>query len=187
MTYSLLATAFFTSTSNKVALFAGCAALLGIAILSLLVFSQAREIRRLREWAGRAPERAAEMEQKVSEAAAARVVPSTAVAQSVRPVPRTEPIHARPAAAVAATAATRVAGGDQAAPGAVAVPGQPLTARRDAGSAAARPGPAPGSGSRRGSEPAGGSAGHRGRRRAQADSLAAIRCAGPRRTARAGW
>ena len=49
------------------------AALLGIAILSLLVFSQAREIKRLREWAGRAPERASELEQRVSAEAAARI------------------------------------------------------------------------------------------------------------------
>ena len=44
-------------------------ALVGIALLSLLVFSQAREFKRLREWAGRAPERAADMEQRVSAAA----------------------------------------------------------------------------------------------------------------------
>jgi hypothetical protein len=36
---------------------AGLGAFLGVAILSLLYFSQARDVRRLREWAGRAPER----------------------------------------------------------------------------------------------------------------------------------
>src|SRR3954470_5905470 len=40
--------------------FAGFASVLGLAILSALYFSQARDLRRLREWAGRAPERAAE-------------------------------------------------------------------------------------------------------------------------------
>src|SRR5271165_6294954 len=104
----LLATAFFTSTSNEIALVAGCAAMLGIAILSLLVFSQAREIRRLRDWAGRAPERAAEVEQRVSEVTAARAQPVAQPAQAaqaaqavqgVRPVPRTEPLHSRPAVA----------------------------------------------------------------------------------------
>jgi len=42
-------------------------------VLSLLVFSQAREIKRLREWAGRAPERSAELEQRVTAQAAARL------------------------------------------------------------------------------------------------------------------
>ncbi len=54
-------------------------------MLSLLVFSQAREIKRLREWAGRAPERAAELEQRVT--AAARVQGSRA-GQMARQVPR---------------------------------------------------------------------------------------------------
>ena len=66
--------AFSLSNSfTKVGAIAAFAALLGIAMLSLLVFSQAREIKRLREWAGRAPERAAEMEQRVSAEAAARI------------------------------------------------------------------------------------------------------------------
>src|SRR5215210_1038012 len=45
---------------------AGLAAVPGLAVLSLLYFGQAREVRRLREWAGRAPERAAELEQRVA-------------------------------------------------------------------------------------------------------------------------
>ena len=36
--------------------YAGFAAVLGLAILSALYFSQARDVRRLREWAGAAPE-----------------------------------------------------------------------------------------------------------------------------------
>src|SRR5947209_12303935 len=40
---------------------AGLLAVIGLAVLSALYFSQARDLRRLREWAGRAPERAAEM------------------------------------------------------------------------------------------------------------------------------
>ena len=36
---------------------AGLAAVLGLAVLSALYFSHARDVRRLREWAGRAPER----------------------------------------------------------------------------------------------------------------------------------
>ena len=38
--------------------YAGLAAIPGLAVLSALYFSQARDVRRLREWAGRAPERA---------------------------------------------------------------------------------------------------------------------------------
>ncbi|MGC2372655.1 MAG: hypothetical protein WA484_02155, partial [Solirubrobacteraceae bacterium] len=69
---SLLALSLSSSVTDVGAI-AAFVALLGIAILSLLVFSQAREIKRLREWAGRAPERAAEVEQRVSTDAAARV------------------------------------------------------------------------------------------------------------------
>ncbi len=36
---------------------AGLATVVGLAVLSALHFSQAREVKRLREWAGRAPER----------------------------------------------------------------------------------------------------------------------------------
>jgi len=50
-----------SSTFTQIGAIAALAALLGIAILSLLVFSQARELKRLREWAGRAPERAADL------------------------------------------------------------------------------------------------------------------------------
>ncbi len=42
---------------------AGFAAIVGLAVLAMLYFSQARDVRRLREWAGRAPERDAEVEQ----------------------------------------------------------------------------------------------------------------------------
>ena len=38
--------------------YAGLASVVGLAVLSVLYFSQARDVRRLREWAGRAPERA---------------------------------------------------------------------------------------------------------------------------------
>src|SRR5436190_4539690 len=38
----------------------GIVAFVGLAVLAFLLFQEAREVRRLREWAGRAPERAAE-------------------------------------------------------------------------------------------------------------------------------
>ncbi|MHB8243652.1 MAG: hypothetical protein ACYDHN_16910, partial [Solirubrobacteraceae bacterium] len=86
-----------SSTLTQVGAIAAFAAIVGIAVLSLLVFSQGRELKRLREWAGRAPERDADIEQRVAAAAAARMqqqAPGT-----VRPVPRAAPIHNRTAAA----------------------------------------------------------------------------------------
>lgn len=75
---------------------AGFAAVFGLAILSALYFSQARDLRRLREWAGRAPERAAEGQQGTS--VPGRVV---AVPQQPRPAPP-QPAPATPAGAAPA-------------------------------------------------------------------------------------
>ncbi len=58
---------------EKYGAYVGIAAFFGLAVLSLLYFSQARELKRLREWAGRAPERAQELEQRVVAQAAASV------------------------------------------------------------------------------------------------------------------
>lgn len=52
--------------------FAGLAAFLGLAVLALLSFTQGRDIRRLREWAGSAPERDTERKETTSAAAAER-------------------------------------------------------------------------------------------------------------------
>src|SRR5207244_3844896 len=52
---------------------------LGLAILTLLYFSQARDVRRLREWAGRAPERASEP------SAAQHYLPPTTIQQASQP------------------------------------------------------------------------------------------------------
>src|SRR5689334_18627982 len=111
MSISLLALSISTKFTEVGAIVA-FAALLGIAILSLLVFAQGREIRRLRDWAGRAPERAVEAEQRVSQAAAARVQQQVPP-QNVRPVPRAQPIQARPGTApgAAPAAAAAVAAG----------------------------------------------------------------------------
>jgi hypothetical protein len=50
----------------------GIVAFLGLSVLAFLIFQQAREIRRLREWAGRAPERADEATEASLAAAEAR-------------------------------------------------------------------------------------------------------------------
>jgi LytR cell envelope-related transcriptional attenuator len=62
---------------------------LGLAVLSALYFSQARDVKRLREWAGRAPERAEQ-----------QVVPGRVVAQ-----PQQKAAPAVPGAAAAASGA----------------------------------------------------------------------------------
>ena len=46
---------------DKIGDFDGLAAFVGLGILALLLFDQARELRRLRDWAGAAPERDAEL------------------------------------------------------------------------------------------------------------------------------
>jgi len=70
----------------KVGAYCGFAAILGLAVMSMLYFAQAREVKRLREWAGRAPERDAELAQRVQSDAQRRVVaqpmaPATTAAQ----------------------------------------------------------------------------------------------------------
>ena len=46
---------------EKYGAYVGLAAFLGLAVLTVLYFAQARELKRLRDWAGRAPERAQEI------------------------------------------------------------------------------------------------------------------------------
>jgi hypothetical protein len=106
--------------------YAGIAAVFGLGILSLLYFAQAREVKRLRNWAGRAPERAAELEARVQADAQRRAAatqpprpaaPVTPAAQQGAPAPAATPGAAAPATAAAAAAgATAVAKPATAAP-----------------------------------------------------------------------
>jgi len=57
---------------KEIGAFAGLVAFLGLAVLALLSFTQGRDIRRLREWAGSAPERDTERKEATSAAAAER-------------------------------------------------------------------------------------------------------------------
>lgn len=57
---------------EQIGAFAGLAAFLGLAVLALLSFTQGRDLRRLREWAGSAPERDAERKDATSAVAAQR-------------------------------------------------------------------------------------------------------------------
>lgn len=122
------------SVSDKIeqyGAYAGFASVLGLAVLSLLYFAQAREVKRLREWAGRAPERAADVQDRAVAAAQQRVI-----AQPQRPAqPAAAPAQpgARPAAA---TPAGQAAGAAAPAPAAAA-------AATAAGAATATPPGAP--------------------------------------------
>jgi hypothetical protein len=78
---------------EKYGAYVGIAAFLGLAVLSLLYFAQARELKRLRDWAGRAPERAQELEARVvaqaeeaRRAAAAPVPARTGAVGPARPI-----------------------------------------------------------------------------------------------------
>jgi hypothetical protein len=57
---------------EQIGAFAGLAAFLGLAVMALLSFTHGRDIRRLREWAGSAPERDAERKEQTSTIAAQR-------------------------------------------------------------------------------------------------------------------
>jgi len=98
------------SLVEQIGSYAGIGSVIGLGIMALLYFSQAREVRRLREWAGREPERAAELAQRVQAEPQRRVV-----AQPLAPV--------TPAAQVAATAALYASVG-AIPPGTVAPAGQ---------------------------------------------------------------
>src|SRR3954453_23147735 len=125
MPFALLAALSLHNQVVEIGALAGFAAIPGLAVLSLLYFGQAREVKRLREWAGRAPERAAELEARVAEDAARRVQ-----AQPLRPA---QP--ATPAAQQAAAAKPNGTG----APAAVPKPGaQPATAAAQAATGGAR-------------------------------------------------
>lgn len=91
----MMATALALSLSSsftKVGAIVAFAVLVGIAVMSLLFFSQARELKRLREWAEAEPERAAEREQRLSAAVALRI--QRATAQMARPVESARPAQA---------------------------------------------------------------------------------------------
>ncbi|UUY04805.1 LytR C-terminal domain-containing protein [Svornostia abyssi] len=90
--------------------YAGLAAVVGLGVLSLLYFAQAREVKRLREWAAGAEEREADLTRRIvaqaSRAAAASrpLSPQTAAGKGQKPVPKAAPATVAAAAAVAKVA-----------------------------------------------------------------------------------
>jgi hypothetical protein len=139
---------------QDVGAYAGFAAVVGLAVLSALYFSQSRDVRRLREWAGRAPERAAEQaaaQQTVGPEQAAQQASRPAPSGAVKPIPAAKPGVAKPGAApgkpapagappVPATVAATAA--KPAAPGAASADGPPSPA--STGPAPATPAGKPG-------------------------------------------
>jgi len=98
---------------QEIGSYAGFAAVLGLAVLSALYFSQARDVKRLREWAGRAPERGPS-----TVAAEPRGVVAQPIARpATRPVPGgTPPPVPRPPGAQPATPGAAAASAVGAAP-----------------------------------------------------------------------
>src|SRR3954452_15443951 len=89
---------------EKYGAYVGIAAFFGLAVLSLLYFAQARGGKRLREWAGRAPERAREVEERaIAQAEAARRQPPPQAAR-----PAAKPIAAATAAGGGSGTVSRV-------------------------------------------------------------------------------
>jgi hypothetical protein len=122
---------------EQVGAYAGIAAIPGLAVMSALYFSQARDVKRLREWAGRAPERAAEQAgggrvqaQPVAQAPAAAAAAGTAAA--AKPAVAAQPAQAGAAATPAAAAKPAAA-----TPAAAAAGAKPAVAATAAGAQAA--------------------------------------------------
>jgi hypothetical protein len=134
---------------QEIGSYAGFAAVVGLAVLSALYFSQARDVKRLREWAGRAPERAAEQEARIQAAAqqpAAAAQQPAAAAQpgakpAVQPVPGKAPAGAGAPAGAPAGPAAAPAPASQPAPGQTATkaPPAPVIPARPAANSASRP------------------------------------------------
>jgi LytR cell envelope-related transcriptional attenuator len=158
---------------EKYGAYVAVACFLGLALLSILYFAQAREVRRLRDWAGRAPERDAELEARVTmqaedarrtqgvrpqpaRAASAlsedtQVTPPPVAAPAgnghVTAPPLTVPMGPRPATAAALVAAAVEAAetGDEEESGTVATAPVPAASAAEAeAEAPAAPAPGPG-------------------------------------------
>jgi LytR cell envelope-related transcriptional attenuator len=121
MAAALLAALSVSERIKTYGAYAGFAAVLGLAVLALLYFAQAREVKRLREWAGRAPERALELEERIQADATRRA------ALAARPIAAQTPAAQtpRPAQAGAATAAAQQGATTPAQQGATAPPTAP--------------------------------------------------------------
>jgi LytR cell envelope-related transcriptional attenuator len=95
-----------TEILQEIGSYAGLAAVVGLAVLSALYFSQARDVKRLREWAGRAPERSLEQQPGVPPATPAGRVMAQPQQQ---PAPPGVPVPGAPRPAAASATGLRPA------------------------------------------------------------------------------
>ena len=107
MNVSLLAAVKLGDQIERFGSYAGYASVIGLGVLAMLYFSQAREVKRLREWAGRAPERDAELAQRVQSDAQRRVVAQPVPAAGAPPAA----VPAQPAQPAAPPATNGVSAG----------------------------------------------------------------------------
>jgi len=112
---------------QEIGAYAGFAAVVGLAVMSALYFSQARDVRRLREWAGRAPERAAEGQ------------PIAPAPRTVTARPTVRPTAGEAAAQARAAAAAPPKPGQAPATGPPPVPGAPAATPAGAQAATTKP------------------------------------------------
>lgn len=99
---------------QEIGAYAGLASVLGLAVLSALYFSQARDVKRLREWAGRAPERTTDPSQPIT---AARMTPQPEARVPRSPAPQPVKSGAPPVPAAAGARPASAAGPATAAAG----------------------------------------------------------------------
>ncbi len=110
MNATLLAAVKLGDQIERFGAYAGYASVIGLGVLAMLYFAQAREVKRLREWAGRAPERDAELAQRVQSDAQRRVVAQPAAAPGAQPNPQpVQPAAPQTPAAQQAEAARKAA------------------------------------------------------------------------------
>lgn len=90
---------------DKIGAYVGFAAAIGLALFALLLFSQARELKRLREWGGQAHDRIGELERRLA-AALELARRASAPHRTMAPSAAQRPAPVRPTAAQPALART---------------------------------------------------------------------------------
>src|SRR5439155_26519357 len=139
MTVAVLAGLSLSEHTKTLGALAGFAAVLGLAVLTALFVAQARELKRLRDWAGAAPERA--LEERDAQQAAAGAQRRAAYQPRLQTPPGAAPATQAPQPTAPAPAATAVAVARKAATVArdaakAVVPGAPATEEKPEGAGA---------------------------------------------------